>query len=72
MALGFGAIVHLANITGFGEKPWLEDPLAWRIGDLLYAPLAIAAAVGLWWIRENWGILLFLLAVGSQFVIYTV
>ncbi len=70
LALGFGALVHLGNIAGFRERPWLEGPLAWRIGDLLYAPLNIVAAVGLW-MRANWGSLLFLLAVGSQFVIYT-
>lgn len=71
IALGYGAIVHIANIAGFGEKPWLEGPLAWRIGDLVYGPLNIAAAIGLW-MRSHWGIILFFLAVGSQFVIYTV
>ena len=70
VVLGYGAIVHIANILGFGEKPWLEGPLSWRIGDLVYAPLNILAAVFLWF-RSPWGILLFLIAVGSQFVIYT-
>ena len=71
IVLGYGAIVHIANMAGFGERPWLEGPLAWRIGDLVYAPLNIFAAVGLW-LQTHWGIALFFVAVGSQFVIYTV
>lgn len=71
VVLGYGAIVHIANIAGFGERPWLEGPLSWRIGDLVYGPLNIVAAICLW-MRSPWGILLFLVAVGSQFVIYTV
>jgi hypothetical protein len=70
VVLGYGAIVHLADIAGFGEKPWLETPLSWRIGDLVYAPLNLLAAVGLW-MRARWGIVLFFVAVGSQFVVYT-
>ena len=71
VVLGYGAIVHFANIAGFGETPWHDGPLAWRIGDLVYAPLNIIAAVGLWK-RAPWGILLFFLAIGSQFLIYTI
>ncbi len=71
VAMGYGAIVHFANIAGFGEKPWLEGPLSWRIGDLVYGPLNIATATALW-VRSPWGLVLFLLAIASQFVIYTV
>lgn len=71
VVLGYGAIVHIANILGFGEKPWLDGPLSWRIGDLVYGPLNISAAVGLW-MRTHWGVVLFFVAVASQFVIYTV
>ena len=71
VALAYGGVVHIANMLGFGEKPWLEGPLAWRVGDLVYAPLNLAGAVGLW-LRQPWGVLLFLALVVSQFVIYTV
>lgn len=67
---GCGAIVHIANIAGFGEKPWREGPLSWRVGDIVYGSLNIAAAVALW-TRSAWGIILFSLAVASQFIIYT-
>ena len=67
----YGAVVHIANIAGFGEKPWLEGPLSWRIGDLVYGPLNVAAAIALW-TKSHWGIVLFLIAVASQFVIYTI
>ncbi len=71
IALGYGALVHIGNIAGFGEKPWLESPLSWRIGDLVYAPLNIITAVGLW-LHLNWAIILFFVAIGSQFLLYTI
>ena len=70
-AMAYGGIVHIANMLGFGERHWLEGPLAWRLGDLFYAPLDLIAAVGLW-LRRPWGVVLFLVAVTSQFVLYTV
>ena len=70
VVLGYGAIVHIANIAGFGEKPWMDGPWSWRIGDLVYGPLNIVTAVALW-MRSQWGIVLYFVAVGSQFIIYT-
>lgn len=67
----YGAIVHVSNMAGLGAKPWLETPLAWRIGDVIYFILDITAAIGLWQ-RKIWGIGLFLLGFLSQFVIYTI
>ena len=65
----WAALVHFANLLGFGEKPWV--PFAWRTGDIVYAVVDTAVAIGLWK-RATWGVILFLLAIASQFVIYTV
>ncbi|WP_424101411.1 hypothetical protein [Moorena producens] len=67
----YGAIVHFSNIAGFGEMPWLETPLTWRIGDIFYGILDTAAVIGLWQ-RQVWGIGLCLVVILSQFIIYTV
>ncbi|NEO50205.1 MAG: hypothetical protein F6K55_41435 [Moorea sp. SIO4A3] len=67
----YGAIVHFSNIAGFGEIPWLETPLTWRIGDVFYGILDTAAVIGLWQ-RQVWGIGLCLVGILSQFIIYTV
>ena len=69
--MAWGAIVHYGNLLGFGEKPFSEAPLAWKLGDIFYAVVNTLAVIGLWQ-RSPWGLLLFLAAVGSQFVIYTV
>ncbi|AOW98519.1 hypothetical protein BJP34_02840 [Moorena producens PAL-8-15-08-1] len=67
----YGAIVHFSNIAGFGEIPWLETPLTWRIGDVFYGIVDTAAVIGLWQ-RQVWGIGLCLVGILSQFIIYTV
>ena len=36
----FGAAVHVGNMLGYGEQPWSEAPLSWKLGDLFYAPVA--------------------------------
>ncbi len=69
--IAYGALVHLANILGFGEMPWGEMPLTWRIGDIAYGLLDTITAIGLWQ-KTVWGIFCFLIAIASQFMIYTV
>lgn len=64
-----GALVHLGNILGFGELPWAESPPAWRVADVVYLVLDVAAVIGLW-LRTPWGIACFLVAAGSQLVLY--
>ena len=71
VVMAYGGIVHVANILGFGGKPWAETPLPCRIGDVAYGILDIVAAVGLW-LKTPWGLVLFVLLIASQFVIYTV
>ncbi|MDJ0732754.1 MAG: DUF6163 family protein [Nostocaceae cyanobacterium] len=65
----YGAIVHYANLLGFGEMPWVEAPLSWQIGDIVYAILDTVAVIGLW-NRTTWGIGFFLLAAISQLILY--
>jgi hypothetical protein len=71
VALAYSAIIHAGNMLGLSGTPWFETPLAWRAGDVTYLLLDLAAAIGLWQLKP-WGLGLLLLAVGSQFVIYTV
>lgn len=71
LIIAYGALVHVTNLMGWGEMPWSEMPLTWRVGDLVYGLLDIVTAIGLWQ-RTAWGVLCFLGAIASQFLIYTV
>ena len=66
----YAALIHLANIAGLGEKPWLETPLTWRIGDIIYGTLDIVCWLGLWQ-QKIWAIIAWLMGILSQLVIYT-
>ena len=65
----FGGLVHIGNIFGFGEKKWLESPVAWRVGDLFWGSLDVAAIVGIA-LRSPIGIAALVLAALSQIVVY--
>ena len=69
--IAYGALVHLTNLIGLGEMLWSEMPLTWRVGDIAYGLLDTVTAIGLWQ-RTAWGIICFLTAIASQFLIYTV
>ena len=71
LIIGYGALIHWTNILGFGEMPWVEMPLTWKVGDIIYGLLDTATAIGLWQ-KKVWGIFCFLTAIASQFIIYTV
>ena len=68
---GLGGTVHITNILGFGELPWLESPLAWRIGDIWWGSLDILALVG---VALKWpiGLAAVVLAAVTQVVVYAV
>ncbi len=70
VVFAWSALVHFASLLGFGERSWGEMPLAWRIGDVVYAVLDTAIVIGLWK-RTVWGVVCLLLAITSQFTIYT-
>ncbi|MGK7892849.1 MAG: hypothetical protein AB4372_04190 [Xenococcus sp. (in: cyanobacteria)] len=69
--MAYGSLVHLTNILGLGEITWKETPLTWRIGDIAYGLLDTITAIGLWQ-KTVWGIFCFLIAIASQFIIYTI
>ena len=71
IVVAYGALVHLLNLLGFGEMPWQEMPLTWRVGDIVYGLLDTITAIGLWQ-KTVWGIFCFFGAIASQFFIYTV
>ncbi|MBE9046531.1 hypothetical protein IQ255_19310 [Pleurocapsales cyanobacterium LEGE 10410] len=71
MMIAYGALVHLSNLLGFGEMPWQEMPLTWKVGDIVYGILDTLTAMGLWQ-KTVWGIFGFLGAIASQLIIYTV
>jgi hypothetical protein len=51
---GYGATVHLVNLLDFGELPWQEMPLSWKLGDIFYGIIDPLTAVGLW-LKTLWG-----------------
>ena len=65
----YGAIVHYANLLGFGEIPFAQEPLSWKIADILYAILDTFTYTGLW-LKKIWGIAGFLMSAFSQLVLY--
>ena len=71
LAIAYGALVHLTNILGFGEMPWSEMPITWRVGDVVYGLVDTITVIGLWQ-RTAWGVICFLSAIASQFLIYTI
>ncbi|MGK7941909.1 MAG: hypothetical protein AB4062_17500 [Crocosphaera sp.] len=48
ICLIYGALVHLSNIFGLGEVPWLETPFHWRLMDIILLIFDILLAIGLW------------------------
>ena len=71
VVFAWSALVHFASLLGFGERSWGEMPLAWRIGDVVYAVLDTAIVIGLWK-RTVWGVVCLLLAITSQFTVWGV
>ena len=66
---GFGGLVHVGNIVGFGELKWSEAPLAWKLGDVVWGLLDIVAVVGIV-MKAPLGILAVVVAALSQIVVY--
>ncbi|MDJ0536984.1 MAG: hypothetical protein QNJ70_31620 [Xenococcaceae cyanobacterium MO_207.B15] len=48
LIMAYGASVHVANVMGFGEISWGEQPITWRVGDIVYGLLDTVTAIGLW------------------------
>lgn len=65
----YGAIVHYANLLGFGEIAFIKEPLSWQIADISYAILDTITVIGLW-LKTPWGIICFCLSAISQLILY--
>ena len=65
----YGAIVHFANLLGWGELPWQEMPLSWKLGDIVYGISDPITVVGLW-LNRGWGVAMFIAAALSQLILY--
>ena len=48
IALLYGATVHISNILGLTETPWLATPLLWRSLDITLLIFDIVTAIALW------------------------
>jgi hypothetical protein len=66
----FAAVMHIGSILGFGRMPFGEMPLAWQLSDVAYGLIDTVAAIGLWQ-QKSWGIAAFLLAAGSEILLFT-
>ena len=66
---GFGGLVHIGNILGFGELNWSESPLSWKIGDIVWGILDIVALVGVL-LKAPVGVIAIALAALSQILVY--
>lgn len=48
LCLLYGAFIHLGNIFGLGEVPWLETPIYWRLMDIILLVFNAIVSVSLW------------------------
>ena len=59
LVLAFGATVHIANIFGFGERPWSDMPLLWRAMDVVLLLFNVIVGTGLW-CKASWAVIAFI------------
>ncbi|MEO0647459.1 MAG: hypothetical protein AAFZ17_15085 [Cyanobacteria bacterium J06650_10] len=48
IVLAYGATVHIGNIAGLSETPWLSTPMLWRCMDVALLVFDLTAAISLW------------------------
>lgn len=48
LVLLYGATVHISNIAGFADTPWISTPLLWRGMDVVLLIFNVTAAIALW------------------------
>ena len=71
VVLALGATVHVANILGFGERPWSQMPPLWRTMDVVLLVFNVVAGIGLW-LKAPWGIITFVAGIVTlQLIPYT-
>lgn len=67
---GYGAIVHLFNLSGWGSLSHEAIPGYWLVADSVYLILNVTMVFGIW-LRKRWGVVAFLVAACSQIILYT-
>ena len=65
---GFGGLVHIGNILGFGELEWSDAPLSWKVGDIGWGTLDMIAVIGIV-LKSPIGLVALALAALSQVVV---
>ncbi len=71
VVLAFGASVHVANILGYGERPWAQMPAIWRVMDVVLLIFNLVVGIGLW-LKTPWAVIAFVAGVVAlQLVPYT-
>ena len=71
VAYAYGASVHALNMLSMTGFDWSAAPLKWRMLDVAYLIVDLAATIGLF-ARRAFGILAFLAGAVSQICLYTV
>ena len=66
---GFGGIVHVSNLLGFGELKWDDAPLAWKVGDIAWGILDLVTVGGILF-KSPIGLIAMTLAAFSQVLMY--
>jgi hypothetical protein len=73
----YGALIHISDLLSVGHYlgqshglSFAQMPVAWKIATLYFAVLNPLTVIGLWK-GTMWGVACFLLAAGSQVVMYT-
>ena len=66
---GFGALVHIGNVLGRGEFGWPDVPLRFKIADVFWGGLDVAAFVGTI-VKSPIGPLSLVLAATTQIIVY--
>lgn len=69
LLFGFGGLVHVGNIFGFGEVTWAESAIQFKIGDVLWGMLDFVAIVGVL-MKSPFGIFAIFVAALSQIFVY--
>ncbi|HAC63371.1 MAG TPA: hypothetical protein DCF68_07470 [Cyanothece sp. UBA12306] len=72
IALFYGGLVHIINITGLGGTPWNQTPTLWRVMDIILLIFDLFVSLGLW-LRKTEAIIAFFVGIILlQIVPYTV
>lgn len=69
LIFGYGGVVHLMNVLGFGEFGWPDVPLRFKIADVFWGVLDFTAVIGTVF-KAPIGPVCLVLAAATQIVAY--